>query len=487
MFKPNKMQYVIKTCNSENTQELQNLLNEMSMNGWELYSMHEVETEDAIVCNCIFMSEITDAHEGQNADTINISTFRSQMEKMLSPQRTPYDICLEYQSKIRSQQAKIAKIKEELEGEAPANRKKLNEKISAGLQELEDLKQQLAQATSPDQMFSKLQQDKLAICLSEDILGYISSERGSSEEELVAETVKTRLKLTENLGFVIPKIIFRDDDALNPFEFSIRIRGIDVFKAFVYPNHVMYYADEINLEKKSTGHISIDPLTGRKTVWLERAKTKDFWEKGLSGSAYIALVLENIAVQHVDELLDYEELEKYVEVVTRKNAFLVENVIPDFISLADLRYILTGLIREKVSIKDISYIFEKINDYAQDSVKSDLLQKIRISLSRQICADNTNEDGVITAFTLSDKTLEAISPSYDSEDSTIVKIDAKSAEKLVNKLSKKIKDVEQPVLIAPLELRQLIFTLLSHYINDVNVLAREEIGCNCPVEVLGEI
>lgn len=52
-----KMQYVIKTCSSENTQELQNLLNEMSMNDWELYSMQEVENDDGqILCHCIFMN-----------------------------------------------------------------------------------------------------------------------------------------------------------------------------------------------------------------------------------------------------------------------------------------------------------------------------------------------------------------------------------------------------------------------------------------------
>ena len=53
MYRNNRMQYVIKTCSGENTQELQNLLNEMSMNGWELYSMTEVETEDGFNFNCI--------------------------------------------------------------------------------------------------------------------------------------------------------------------------------------------------------------------------------------------------------------------------------------------------------------------------------------------------------------------------------------------------------------------------------------------------
>ena len=65
---------------------------------------------------------------------------------------------------------------------------------------------------------------------------------------------------------------------------------------------------------------------------------------------------------------------KYIEVVNNTNSFLVDNVIPDFISLAELKFILTSLIKERVSIKDISYIFEKINDYAEDSTKSDLLK-----------------------------------------------------------------------------------------------------------------
>ena len=130
-----KMQYIIKTCSGDNMQELQNLLNEMSMNGWELYSMNEAETDDGIKFNCIFMSESNQDEENLTSDVINISTFKSQMEKMLSPKLSPYEACLDIQSKIKNQQNKISKIKTELEKEAPAsvNRKKLNDKISANL------------------------------------------------------------------------------------------------------------------------------------------------------------------------------------------------------------------------------------------------------------------------------------------------------------------------------------------------------------------
>lgn len=488
-----KMQYVIKTCSSENTQELQNLLNEMSMNNWELYSMQEVETDDGqILCNCIFMKETEPASGDLNADTINISSFKSQMEKMLSPEQSPYDICLDIQSKIRDQKNKIAKIKKELEGEAPASvsRKKLNDRISAGLKELEDLKKELAKATSPNAMYPRLKEEKLSIHLSEEILGYIDSSQEIQEEELVAETVKSRLKLTEELGYVIPKILFQDDENLNPYEFSIKIRGLDVFKANVYPNFLMFFTDDLHLEKKIKNSVyDIDKITGRKIVWIEKEKTKDFWQKGINGSEFIARALEFCAVKYVDELLDYEDLDKYINIVSDTNEFLIENIIPDVISLADLRYILTSLIRERVSIKDIVYIFEKINDYIQNSTNADLIKKIRLSLSRQICKNNINADGIISAFEVSEKTLEKFTPNFEEGNDFIIRIDAGFAEKFAEKMQKKIEsmNIENPKLIVPLELRHLIFSLLSNYMNNITVLSREEIGCNAPIEIIDEI
>ena len=488
-----KMQYVIKTCSSENTQELQNLLNEMSMNDWELYSMQEVENDEGeILCHCIFMKEASPSNNEINADTINISTFKSQMEKMLSPELSPYEICLEIQSKIKDQKAKIAKIKTELEGEAPAsvNRKKLNDKISAGLKELDDLKLKLAKATSPDAMYSKLKEEKLSIHLSEEILGYIDPDSEIQEEELVAETVKSRLKLTEELGYVIPKIVFKDDENLNPYEFSIRIRGIDVFKSCVYPQFLMFFADDLHLDKKiKNSIIDTDQITGKKIIWIEKDKTKDFWQNGISGSEFIARALEYCAIKYVDDLLDYEDLDKYIDVVNDTNDFLVSNIIPDFVSLSDLRFILTSLIREKISIKDITYIFEKINDFAQETTKSDLIKKIRLSLSRQICQYNKNADGIISAFEISDKTLDKFMPNFDESDDAIIRIDAGFAETLAEKISKKMDqyNINNPKLLVPLEFRHLIFTLLSSYLNNITVLSREEIGCNAQIEIISEI
>ena len=146
----------------------------------------------------------------------------------------------------------------------------MNDKISAGIKELDDLKVQLNKATSPDLMYSKLHEEKLTIYLSEELLGFVDSERDNSGEELIAETVKSRLKLTEEVGYVIPKVVFKDDENLNSCEFSIRIRGMEVFRAGVCPGYLMFYADELHTEHKIKNSVnSIDSITDRKVISVE--------------------------------------------------------------------------------------------------------------------------------------------------------------------------------------------------------------------------
>ena len=339
-------------------------------------------------------------------------------------------------------------------------------------------------------MYSKLHTEKLGIYLSEELLGYVDTEHDFEEEELVAETVKSRLKLTEELGFIIPKIVFQDDGTLNPNEFSIRIRGLDVYRGFVYPNYVMYFAEDIHIDKKLKKVIKdIDYVTGKDILWIKKEQTKDFWEKGLSGCQYIARALEFSAVKYADDLLDYQELDKYIEIVNQDNPFLVENLIPDYLSHSELRFILTSLIKERVSIKDITYIFEKMNDYAEDNDRTELLKKLRLSLSRQICNSFADENGIINAMEISSETISALTDDEFSDGVDIVRIDADLTEKLVADILKTAKKCPSDIIkvIVPIDYRQLLFTILNNYINNVVVLARDEISYNCSLDIICEI
>lgn len=488
MFKSGKIKYVIKSVPSEDTMALQNLLNEMSDEGWDLYSMHEAENDDGFYFNCIFVTNSEKSEVEDVDDVINISSFKTQMEKMLTVQPSPYESCREIQIKIRDVKDKIAEIKNRLEKEAPASevRKKCNSEISRGMKELENLRQELILSISPEQMYSKVTQEKLSIRLSEEILDFVNFD---GDEDLLSQTVKVRQKLAEEIGYVIPKVMFQDDDSLSPYEFSIQIRGLDVFNAFVYPNYLVFELDELNLGKKQKDCIYCqDNLSGKKLVWVPKEKTKNFWQKGRTPSEYIADVLEYVAVKHVDELFDYNDVNRYIDIVMQKNQFVVENIIPDFISVAELKYILANLIRERVSIKDIVYIFEKINDFADEACKEDLLDKIRLSLSRQITKHLINQDGEVVALELLDKTSDRIFGDIADGDS-IVRIDGTKIEKLVTKILKLASqnEMNRLILVAPMSVRHMLSIVLGEYINVIDVIAREEVAGHCSLEIIGEV
>ena len=209
----------------------------------------------------------------------------------------------------------------------------------------------------------------------------------------------------------------------------------------------------------------------------------------MSGSEYITRLLEFYAIKYVEDIMDYAEIDKYIDVVENNNPFLVDNIIPDYVSESDLKFILTSLIKERVSVKDIIYIFEKLNDYAGDCPRADLLAKIRLSLAKQICKPLANENGLISAFELSDTTYDEFIPGIDNDENYVVKIDGDFAEKLAVKISKKAKkyEISSPVIVVPMEIRGLMYSLLSVYLNNITVITREEIGCNYSLDIIATI
>ena len=79
-----KNQYVIKSVPTDDRQALEDLLNEMSESGWDLYTMHEIESEDSIDFNCIFVRQKVEEENVDLDDIINVTSFKSRMEKMLA-------------------------------------------------------------------------------------------------------------------------------------------------------------------------------------------------------------------------------------------------------------------------------------------------------------------------------------------------------------------------------------------------------------------
>ena len=485
-----KMQYMIKSAPLEERQELEDLLNEMSDAGWDLYGMHEVEKKGGIYFDCIFSRPREDEERHEFDDVVKIKSFKNQMEKMFASTLSPYATCKELQVKIKEQKELIAKIKYQLDNDAFTLKEKelLNKQLSDEMNRLDFLKLSLIKEISPDNMYSSLSQDKFVINLSEELIETVIQD---TEENLLAETVKIRQRLADTLGYVIPNIVFSNEDPLEANEFSIVLHGIEVFRASVFPEKVCIFKNELGGYKKKKSDIHTkDAITGKDIFWIDEEVARDFWVNKLTPVQYIGRALEFVSVKQVDEILDYNAVNKYMEIVQENNSFLINNIYPDYMSAAEIKYILSSLIRERVSVKDIVYLFEKINDFSSEESKDHLIEKIRLSLAKQILKDITKADEPLKVIELSSKTIEHFyEASLCAEDEGVVKMDGADVAKLVKKINKLAKDagIDEIILLAPYEIRHMTFLIFAEFINNIRVLAFEELGQDIEIETIGEV
>jgi len=227
-------------------------------------------------------------------------------------------------------------------------------------------------------------------------------------------------------------------------------------------------------------------------IWIQEDKVKDFWVKGMSAVEYIGKAIEFISIKEVSDIMDYNDINKFVEIVLANNSFLVDNIIPDFITASDLKYLLTCLIRERVSVKNIIYIFEKINDYANEPTKEDLLDKVRLALSKHIVKDLA-KGGELKVIEFSDETLSKVDKFFHQEDEeegdTIIRIDANEVQCIADKINKlaKSKKIDSPILAVPMELRHMVFVILNEFVPNVTVLASEELVGDCDIKFIGNV
>ncbi len=484
-----KMQYIIKSVPTDDKQALEDLLNQMSEEGWDLYTMHEVESETSFDFNCIFMRQKQDEEQTDLDDIVNITSFKYRMEKMLAAPSSPYASCKEIQLKISSQKERIKKIKSQLESDhlSPDEKNQLNTQMSDELRQLDELKQSLVNEISPDTMYATIKEEKFVVNLSEEILEVISME---ANDNLLAETVKIRQKLADSLGYVIPHIHFHNSDELNQNEFSIKIHDIELFRSYVFPGYTAYYKEELKGYKIESDDIVLtDELTGKKIIWIPQAKVKDFWIHGMTASQYIGKAIETIAVEEVSDIMDYNDVNKYVEKVMETNSFLVDNILPDFMTASDLKYLLTCLIREHVSVKNIVYIFEKINDYAGEPTKEDLLDKVRLALSKHIIKDLA-KDGELKVIEFSDEVLEKVDSFFnEDEDESVIRIEASDVQDIGDKICKlaKSKKITHPIIVVPMDIRHMVFVILSEFVPNLTVLAHEELVSECDIKFVGKV
>ena len=112
-----------------------------------------------------------------------------------------------------------------------------------------------------------------------------------------------------------------------------------------------------------------------------------------------------------------------------------------------------------------------------------------MALSKHIIKDLA-ENGELKVIELSDETLDTVYSFFkEDEDEAIVRIQADDVQNIAEKIIKfaKSKKITKPIIVAPLDIRHMIFVILNEFVRDLTVLAHEELVSDVNIKFIGKI
>ena len=371
----------------------------------------------------------------------------------------------------------------------------VNADVQSQLGQLESVRQNMQDLVNPNRMYERLGVDVLSLQVGAGLLVIADPDQ---EGQLLAKIAALRQRVTDELGYILPNIRIMDSSALEANEYLIAIRGNTVATGFVYPGKYMVIADQWDSVKSSVPDdaiIGVDPTYQTQAYWVSEEDAKSTKAiTAVDATDVVVTHLQEVSRKHVDDVMTKTDVLKLMELVRSQDRTLVNDLVPTIISTSDLRKIFVNLIREKVSIKDIIFIFERLCDYARFSKEPDILsERLRAALGRQICLTNVQEDKVLYALTLSPDWEKVLDDSCQrTELGTMFLLNPMQVQELIESTATTLMTAhqnigKQPVILCSPRIRLPLFQLLERHIPTIVVISYSELITDIKVEAVDTI
>jgi len=312
--------------------------------------------------------------------------------------------------------------------------------------------------------------------------------------ELMARIKGVRKKLSQELGFLIPPVHIRDNLELNPNTYRITLHGVPVGQADIYPDRDMAI-NPGQVFGKLQGVPGKDPAFGLDAVWIERGQRDHAQTLGytvVDASTVVATHLSQVLQGHAHELLGREEAQQLLDNLGRTAPKLVEELVPNTLSLGAMLKVLQNLLMEQIPIRDIRTIAETLADAATTSQDTDYLTaSVRQALSRSILQHINGLEEELPVITLDPSLEQLLLQTVQASGSHEAGFEPGLAEKMNSSLLDAAQRQEmagQPavLLVAP-QLRALLARFARRSISNLHVLSYNEVPDNKQIKVVATV
>ncbi len=300
-----------------------------------------------------------------------------------------------------------------------------------------------------------------------------------------------RRQLASELGFIVPSIHIKDNLQLKPHEYAFIIRGIEVGRGEIMMGHQLAVASEGAEELK--GIPTREPAFGLPAYWI-----KDEEADGARTKGYMVVDVATVIVTHITELikghawelLTRSEVQSMLDSVAKTYPRLVDELIPDLMTLGGVQRVLQNLLKERVPINDLVTILETLVDYASTTKDIELLTEyVRQSLARFITKQYAGPDGNLHVLALDSRFEVAITESIEREAEIGHEIMARllrGIEKALNEFSERYKDIQPIVLTSP-QTRRYVRKIVERFIPSLVILSTAEILPSVRIYTVGVV
>jgi flagellar biosynthesis protein FlhA len=344
-------------------------------------------------------------------------------------------------------------------------------------------------------MYQLLGVDVLTIYIGENLIPIADIEIGG---ELIENIGNLRQYLTLTQGFILPTVRICDAKFLKPNEYQILVRGNVVASSLVHIDR--YFILKRHWDKSFDTPLKdaiegCEPNLKEAAYWIDKTEIDNLvkenkWTQPYeTASEAITYHIAETASLYIDQLLTKVEVRKILDQVSQMDPGLVDGIVPTLLTVSEIRKILVNLLREKVSIRDIHFILEKLEDLALEIRTIDVLsERLRILLSRQICVQYA-DDKTIKAISLSSEIEKKMEDSIQVIDNEVLLgLEKEFAKKIVDKISALRNQIQNnSIVICPQVIRLPLARLLQAFDKRIVVMSPLEICPEFIVEIIGTI
>lgn len=369
---------------------------------------------------------------------------------------------------------------------------KKQEQDQAKHQLLEKAQEKKKKSGSSQNVMELLQVEPLEMEIGYRLVSLLEPENGG---DLLDRIAQIRRQVAIELGFVLPSVRVRDNLQLPPNQYNIKLRGVIIESGEIRPD--MWLAMNTDGTDDSIKGISTkEPAFGLPAVWIYPDQKEEAEVKGytvVNASAVVATHLSEVVKRYSPDILSRLDVQSLLDNLKKTADSLVDDLIPDQLTVAELHVILQNLLRERVAIRDLTSILEALSYHTRVSKDKDYLtEQCRMALSRSICKQYQDQSsGELPVLTLSPAIEEELASGI-TENGEILAISPSFVQSLLGGINKKIESIlssqgVQPVILCNAKIRLPLRRLIERMLPQIGVLSYNEIGPSVRAVTVGVV